>query len=73
METIETLVKIKHLLEPFVKLQNGENDELFEIKDKVLTYLKKNCPHDLVQDIIDIDLERSKNIVYCSICEETFS
>jgi hypothetical protein len=73
METIETVVKIKRLLEPCIKLQTNESNDLDEILKKVLTYLQKNCPHELVQDMIDIDPDKSMNIVYCSICEETFS
>ena len=26
------------------------------------------CEHSFVEDLIDIDLERSKNIRYCSVC-----
>jgi len=73
METIETVVKIKRLLEPCIKLQPGELNDLDEILKKVISYLQKNCPHERVQDMIDINPDKSVNIVYCSICEETFS
>ena len=31
----------------------------------------KMCNHEFIEDTIDIDLDRSKNIRYCNICEYT--
>jgi hypothetical protein len=30
-----------------------------------------NCEHTFVEDIIDINPDRSQNIIYCTICEYT--
>jgi len=30
-----------------------------------------NCEHTFVEDVIDITLDRSQNITYCTICEYT--
>ena len=57
MEIIQTFVKIKHMLES-IKLYDNNNHDLDEILIKVLNYLQKNCNHELVQDMIDIDIEK---------------
>lgn len=36
-------------------------------------YLKTNCQHEMITDLIDIDPDRSKTITYCSKCMVTFS
>lgn len=35
-------------------------------------YLSKNCDHEIVKDLIDLDPDRSKTITYCSKCYTTF-
>jgi len=37
----------------------------------VKKYLHKNCKHNIVHDLIDIDPDRSQEISYCTICEST--
>ena len=36
-------------------------------------YLKMNCQHEMITDLIDIDPDRSKTITYCTKCMVTFS
>ena len=36
---------------------------------KVNQYISNHCDHEWVNDIIDIDVERSQNICYCIKCE----
>ena len=38
-----------------------------ELKDTVDNY----CCHEYIEDIIDVDYDRSKRIVYCQLCELT--
>ena len=42
------------------------------LKD-VSAYLFTHCKHDFVEDLIDIDLDRSQTIKYCHKCMITFS
>ena len=34
-------------------------------------YLHKHCKHNVVNDLIDVDPDRSMAISYCTICEST--
>jgi hypothetical protein len=38
-----------------------------ELEDTLDSY----CCHEYVEDIIDVDYDRSKRIVYCQLCELT--
>ena len=44
------------------------NDILFKIKN----FLMKHCKHEIVNDSIDIDPDKSMDICYCVKCESTF-
>jgi hypothetical protein len=44
------------------------NDINFKIKI-VNNFLYITCEHNFIEDAIDITLDNSKNITYCSICE----
>lgn len=37
--------------------------------DKLANELYQNCSHDFVNDMVDIDPDRSAEILYCSKCE----
>ena len=45
--------------------------EYFDILKQVTKYLHKHCNHNVVDDLIDIDPDRSKTISYCTICGNT--
>jgi Ni,Fe-hydrogenase III large subunit len=45
-----------------------QTPEFFEILKSVNKYLHKYCKHNVVEDLIDIDPDRSKYIRYCTIC-----
>ena len=36
-------------------------------------FLERNCDHELIEDYIDLDLDRSQQIVYCKKCHLTLS
>ena len=42
---------------------------IVEFNDKVANELYQNCSHDFVSDMVDIDPDRSEEILYCSKCE----
>jgi hypothetical protein len=65
--TIEHLIQIKSLL-----ISCEKNDEINEIVKHVDNILLKNCTHRIVDDVIDIDPDRSKSIQYCEKCYVTF-
>jgi ATP-dependent helicase/DNAse subunit B len=48
-----------------------QTPEYFDILRKVNEYLYKYCIHNIVDDLIDIDPDRSKEISYCTICGNT--
>lgn len=67
---IETMIHIKKELEKIP--YEDQSIEYRGIVEQVSNYLKKNCPHKLVDDSIDIDLDRSQTICYCEICYTCF-
>ena len=60
-------------------LLSNENKSFFYKKKEHIRCLRalcnmkifKMCNHEFIEDTIDIDPERSKNIRYCKICEYT--
>jgi hypothetical protein len=49
----------------------NKNNKIKNILNDINTYLLNNCDHIYVEDTIDINPEKSQNIVYCKICECT--
>lgn len=68
---METMIAIRNLLEQEV-LQQKECSFFMNIVEKVQQYVKIYCQHHIVEDLIDIDPDRSKTIYYCTKCETTF-
>ena len=64
---VDNIIKTKNLLISMVKTE--EIDEILKLVDQ---YLKKRCNHRIVDDLIDIDPDRSKSIQYCEHCLVTF-
>ena len=67
-ETVDNMIEIKNIL-----ISSEKNDELNIILKKVDEFLLKNCSHEIVTDLIDIDPDRSKSIRYCEKCFITFN
>ena len=82
-DEIGTLIKMKRLTETYVTLfdRNVESSNasqsiisqclLFIIKIKLR--IKQICNHNIVEDDIDIDVEKSQHIIYCDRCETMFN
>jgi hypothetical protein len=83
---LENIISIFEELDEFAKeendisLSNQTHNKIFfyERKEHIrilraLCNMKifKMCNHEFIEDTIDIDPERSKNIRYCKICEYT--
>ena len=58
---------------PVLTIVDKKNDEYKEILHYVEKYIKTHCKHEIIQDLIDIDPDRSKTIFYCKHCETTFN
>jgi len=75
--SIESLVLLRHtllssknfLLEPDYKVILGQIDTLIKTID---LKVKAGCKHEYVEDYIDVDVERSQRVCYCSKCWSTF-
>jgi hypothetical protein len=51
----------------FIKKRNEINEKLEFCRKNIKTV----CKHQYVNDVIDVDPERSEYITYCVICEDT--
>ena len=43
-----------------------------KILETIEEYIETHCQHVKVDDLIDIDPDRSKSITYCEVCYKTF-
>ena len=65
-ETIDVMVRAKSYLDGIpVLLQDSEYKEILNLVNK---YILKNCNHNIIEDTIDITLDKSKTIYYCEKC-----
>jgi hypothetical protein len=65
-ETIDVMVRAKSYLDGIpVSLQDSEYKEILNLINK---YILKNCNHNIIEDTIDITLDKSKTIYYCEKC-----
>jgi hypothetical protein len=75
--SIESLVLLRHtllssknfLLDPDYKEILGQIENLIKTID---VKVKAECRHEYVEDYIDVDVERSQRVCYCSKCWSTF-
>jgi len=70
-ESIQCMVRAKEILNNDFKYK--VNDDYSKIVQLIEEYVMKHCNHKMVRDLIDIDPDRSKSIVYCENCLHTFS
>jgi hypothetical protein len=49
--------------------QNPDYKNIIQLIEK---YLIDHCNHNIIEDLIDIDPDRSKMVKYCTICYKTF-
>lgn len=49
--------------------QNPDYKNIIQLVEK---YLIDHCNHNIIDDLIDIDPDRSKMIKYCTLCYKTF-
>jgi len=68
-ENINMLLKRKYFL---MNEKINMNNKIKHIEQKLYyidKFLNENCNHKWITDYIDISLDQSKQIIYCSICE----
>jgi hypothetical protein len=71
----KTLFKDKdHIIEEYEHIYDDKSfKDLIHIitgfNDKLASELYQNCSHDFVNDLVDIDPDRSAEITYCVKCE----
>jgi hypothetical protein len=51
------------------KMQNRDYKTIIKLMSE---YVQTHCNHNVVSDLIDIDPDRSKTILYCDYCNKTF-
>jgi len=64
-EDIVIMMNVKRIMNKDSCLENSEYKQIYKL---VQEYLKKNCNHNIIKDYIDISLDESKDIYYCSHC-----
>lgn len=69
-QQIFCMKKAKECLERLDKIDQDLEYQL--ILNHIMQYLKTNCRHNVIQDIIDITPEQSISIRYCDRCELCF-
>jgi hypothetical protein len=81
---LELLMKLKKYAAEYLYVKDPTNDKIPNYPEnpvlKHCSYLLEQvnirlshiCNHKIVSDIIDIDPDKSKQILYCEKCETTF-
>ena len=65
----EIIYKLKLLLEREVQSLHNEIEFKRELLTEIKTYCRNNCTHKWIDDLIDIDPDTTKRIIYCEKCE----
>jgi len=69
MDELALLVNAKFSLQSIPK--ECRSDDFQNILDEITVYIEKHCKHQWVNDLIDVDPDRSKSICYCDYCFTT--
>jgi hypothetical protein len=69
-EDTSCMESAKHILNNISNdKQNPDYKNIIHLIEK---YLIDHCNHNIIEDLIDIDPDRSKMIKYCTLCYKTF-
>lgn len=72
MDDNEALYTIIHARDILYTISKGEQNGAYrEIIRLIDAYIDMNCIHDYIEDMIDVDIERSQLIRYCKHCSHT--
>jgi hypothetical protein len=68
---------VQHMVDALFKLsilpENKQNGQYREIVRLMKVYIDVYCQHHIVEDLIDIDPDRSKTIRFCEYCNKDFT
>lgn len=69
----EKLVAVQYAHNRLISIPRHLRDDDYSKLCTILQeYIKKNCKHSIITDLIDIDPDTSKTIHYCKKCMITF-
>ena len=68
---VDELVKMKHFFEAEIQFTQDKLDRSKENLINLNKILLNCCSHQWTHDYIDIDVEHSKRITICNLCEST--
>lgn len=79
---VQLLLILKQNLQEYIQLKTNTTSSSFpenpviQPSIRLLSEIKQRlghiCNHDIVEDDIDYDIDKTKRIYYCSKCETTF-
>jgi transcriptional regulator len=75
MNDIQCMAAARDSLERYADSVNNYsniNSEYKKIYESILEYIKKQCNHKLVEDDIDIGIDKTQHITYCEYCLTNF-
>ena len=67
-----TLINCKNSLSYENTIDEKLNAQIENLTKTIELKLKSECKHDYVEDYIDVDVEQSQRICYCSKCWSSF-
>jgi hypothetical protein len=68
---IEKVIDLIDSVDEFIYCNQTDDSELGVLKTVLRGFLINNCEHIIIKDDIDIDLDHSQTIHYCSKCLST--
>jgi len=68
---IDELVKIKHFFETEIQFTQDKLDRSKENLKNINKILLDCCHHQWTRDLVDINVEHSKQVTICNLCEST--
>lgn len=85
-DEIKILLKLKKYTKEYISLKESQlttveklnfpQNPVIKQSSLLLEYVNERlshvCNHKIIEDVIDIDYDRSKTIYYCEYCETTF-
>ena len=66
---LEIIYKLKLFLEREVQFLHNELENKTELLTELITYCRENCQHEWINDMIDINPDKSQRIIYCQKCQ----
>jgi hypothetical protein len=75
MDDIQSMVVARDSLERYSDSVNNSsniNVEYKKIYDSIIDYIKSRCNHKIVEDYIDISIDKTKKIKFCERCLTCF-